>query len=151
MPRRPLKPCTVPGCSRLVVVGCCELHARRKRAFYKVQDENRVFYSSAQWQRLRGWFIRRNPVCLHCLRPAEVVDHIIAIKDGGEALNEANLQSLCNPCHQRKRGQEAHHVRVGGVKSLEAPVPDRRSSLADAAAKSVDIFKGETHGKKTKT
>ena len=151
MPHRPLKPCTFPGCSRLVEKDCCDLHARSKRSFYKAQDENRGFYSSAKWQRLRGWFIRRNPLCVLCLRPAEVVDHILAIKDGGEALSDANLQSLCNRCHQRKRGQEAHHIRGGGVKSLEALVPDRHPNLTNTAAKFEDVFYGETDGKKTKT
>jgi 5-methylcytosine-specific restriction protein A len=151
MPRRPLKPCTFPGCSRLVERDCCDLHARSKRSFYKAQDENRGFYSSVKWQRLRGWFIRRNPVCVLCLRPAEVVDHILAIKDGGEALSDANLQSLCNRCHQRKRGQEAHHIRGGGVKSLGASAPDRHPNLTNTAAKFEDVFYGETDGKKTKT
>jgi len=151
MPRRPLKPCTFPGCSHLIEKGYCDLHARSKRSFYKAQDENHSFYSSGKWQRLRGWFIRRNPVCVWCLRPAEVVDHILAIKDGGEALNDNNLQSLCNSCHQRKRGQEAHHTRGGGVKSLGAPAPDRLPSLADTAAKFEEIFCGDTYGKKTET
>ena len=151
MPHRPLKPCTFPGCSRLVEKDCCDLHARSKRSFYKAQDENRGFYSSAKWQRLRGWFIRRNPLCVLCLRPAEVVDHILAIKDGGEALSDANLQSLCNRCHQRKRGQEAHHIRGGGVKSLGASAPDRHPNLTNTAAKFEDVFYGETDGKKTKT
>ncbi len=151
MPRRPLNPCAFPGCSQLVEKGYCDLHARSKRSFYKAQDENRSFYSSGKWQRLRGWFIRRNPVCVWCLRPAEVVDHILAMKDGGEALNDNNLQSLCNSCHQRKRGQEAHHIRGGGVKSLGPLVPDRHPSLADTAAKFEEIFYGETYGKKAKT
>lgn len=151
MPRRPLKPCTFPGCSRLVEKDCCHLHARSKRSFYKAQDENRGFYSSGKWQRLRGWFIRRNPVCVLCRRPAKVVDHILAIKDGGDALNDNNLQSLCNICHQRKRGQEAHHIRGGGVKSLGPLVPDRHPNLADTAAKFEKIFYGETDGKKAKT
>lgn len=151
MPRRPLKPCTFPGCSRLVEKDCCDLHARIKRSFYKARDENRGFYSSVKWQRLRGWFIRRNPLCVLCLRPAEVVDHILAIKDGGEALSDANLQSLCNRCHQRKRGQEAHHIRGGGVKSLGASAPDRHPNLTNTAAKFEDVFYGEIDGKKTKT
>jgi 5-methylcytosine-specific restriction endonuclease McrA len=80
-----------------------------------------------------------------------VVDHIIAIKDGGDALNEANLQSLCNRCHQRKRGQESHHARGGAVKSLGPLVPDRHPSLTDTAAKFEEIFCGDTYGKKTET
>lgn len=29
------------------------------------------------------------------------VDHIKALADGGEPYDEANLRSLCHPCHSR--------------------------------------------------
>jgi 5-methylcytosine-specific restriction protein A len=149
MAHRPPKPCPVPGCQTLVAEGYCVQHAKHKRALYKSRDENRKFYSSSRWQTLRGWFIRRNPLCAICMRPAHVVDHKLAIKDGGDAMTESNLQSLCNICHQRKRGQEAHHIRLGGSKSLQ-PLPlDRQPRHTDTAAKSGEIFNGEGNGKKT--
>jgi 5-methylcytosine-specific restriction endonuclease McrA len=35
-----------------------------------------------------------------------MVDHIKPMHDGGESLDSSNLQTLCNACHARKRGQE---------------------------------------------
>ena len=140
MPMRPPKPCPAPGCNQLVASGHCLEHARRKRAAFKALDENRRFYSSARWQKLRNWFLRRNPICASCGRIAKVVDHRLAIKDGGESTAESNLQALCNDCHQRKRGQESHHLRGGESQSLLPRAPDRPPSHIGSAAKSEKIF-----------
>jgi len=63
------------------------------------------------WKRLRLWFLRRNPLCLHCkeqgeLTPATEVDHIKPINDGGDRLDHMNLQALCKSCHSRKTVQD---------------------------------------------
>lgn len=60
--------------------------------------------NSAAWRRLRAYVLRDEPLCRHCRRcgrytPANVVDHI----SGDPSDNSrANLQSLCEPCHNRK-------------------------------------------------
>ena len=43
--------------------------------------------------------------------PANVVDHIISIKDGGEALEVKNLQSLCTMHHNQKSAREGNKRR----------------------------------------
>lgn len=63
------------------------------------------------WRRLRMWFLRRNPVCVRCrllglVTPATEVDHITPIRDGGERLDQSNLQALCKRCHSRKTRRE---------------------------------------------
>ena len=35
------------------------------------------------------------------------VDHIMPLRDGGDPLDEANLQALCRPCHFRKSHAES--------------------------------------------
>ena len=65
------------------------------------------FYKSAPWRKLRRIILNRNPLCVCCLdeghtKAADVVDHITPIKQGGEKLDESNLQSLCHKCHNRK-------------------------------------------------
>lgn len=65
------------------------------------------FYSTQRWQKLRDWFIARNPLCAECGAVGECVDHIIQIAAGGEALAESNLQTLCDYCHNKKRQREA--------------------------------------------
>ena len=74
---------------------------------------NRSFYHSSAWRALRNRFIADHPLCAECLEkgvitPATVVDHIKPINEGGEPLDENNLQSLCARCHNKKSAREAH-------------------------------------------
>ena len=64
-------------------------------------------YHSAAWRRLRNVHIKDNPVCVICGHPAEVVDHIKPIAEGGEGLDPNNLQSLCFRHHAKKSGAES--------------------------------------------
>ena len=73
------------------------------------KSENYDFYNSRAWRELRKWHIERNPVCQWCLEEGKVnykdkiiIDHIIEIKDGGDRLNQDNLQTLCLPHHNQK-------------------------------------------------
>jgi 5-methylcytosine-specific restriction protein A len=78
------------------------------------------FYNSIQWRRLRNWYIRQHPLCAACKKDglivnAKIVDHVIPVKDGGDKLNETNLQSLCTFHHNQKTAREESGDR-GGVK-----------------------------------
>ncbi|MFW9626860.1 MAG: HNH endonuclease [Sulfurospirillum sp.] len=42
-----------------------------------------------------------------CGRPAQIADHIIELRDGGEPLSLENIQCMCSPCHNRKSAKEA--------------------------------------------
>ena len=58
------------------------------------------------WQRFRMWFLRRHPLCADCLTEwATDVHHVMALRDGGERLDEGNCQALCKTCHSRKTAQ----------------------------------------------
>jgi len=70
-----------------------------------------TFYQSKAWRSLRNYKIQMNPLCEHCLKldiltPAREIDHIVAIKDGGEKLAYNNLSSLCRSCHAKKSVME---------------------------------------------
>jgi 5-methylcytosine-specific restriction enzyme A len=61
----------------------------------------------ADWQRLRLAVLDREPFCRICeadgrTEAAVLVDHIVPIEDGGERLDESNLQPLCRLCHGNK-------------------------------------------------
>jgi 5-methylcytosine-specific restriction endonuclease McrA len=78
-----------------------------------------TFYNSPEWRALRNSFIKRFPLCVHCLLQnltvaATVVDHVKPISQGGAALDEDNLQSLCESCHNSKSGTESAILRRGG-------------------------------------
>lgn len=65
-------------------------------------------YTTQRWQRLRKLKLRDKPLCEFCLQvgriePANVVDHKIPIKAGGEPYPPFDkLTSLCASCHNEK-------------------------------------------------
>ncbi|WP_431471940.1 HNH endonuclease [Nonlabens sp. SCSIO 43208] len=91
---------------------------------YKQQErtvDNSKFYNSRTWRKTRKLFLENNPLCIHCERlgvttPANVVDHIIPISEGGDKLNTKNLQPLCKKCHEKKSASESAKKRGMGKK-----------------------------------
>lgn len=115
MPSRPKKPCSYPGCPELVSGQTyCDKHAeivekKRQKRYDNNQRDSKSsrFYSSGRWKKLRDSYLRRNPLCEHCLPGvttiATEVDHVIPIKiDWSLRLDWNNLQSLCHSCHTKK-------------------------------------------------
>lgn len=59
------------------------------------------------WTRLSRAYRKIYPLCRICLdigkpTPGALVDHIIPLDEGGERLDEKNMQTLCRPCHAKK-------------------------------------------------
>ena len=109
MPTHPPKACTQPGCNALV-------YDRSGRCLDHRYDRSRP--SSAKrgydrtWQRIREGKLARDPFCedpFHVHNGVKVqaieVDHIISLGKGGTHAF-SNLQSLCDPCHNKKTNQE---------------------------------------------
>jgi 5-methylcytosine-specific restriction enzyme A len=65
-------------------------------------------YNTARWKVIRQLKLSDQPLCYACqlrgqLRIATVVDHIVAVKAGGEAFpSNDGLMSLCASCHGQK-------------------------------------------------
>ena len=53
------------------------------------------------------------------VKPADVVDHIHEIKDGGAALEASNLQSLCHHHHAQKTAQKRSERGRAGQKPTD--------------------------------
>ena len=77
-------------------------------------------YNSRHWQRLRLMVLKDEPFCRYCaelkkITPAEMVDHILPVKDRPDlAFVYDNLQPLCRDCHDSvKRREEATGKRIG--------------------------------------
>lgn len=110
------KQCSFGGCNQIALTNNyrCEKHVvsyTPKKRYEHHYHQGKNIYTSTRWVKLRKQFIRHNPICAHCeaqgiITPAYTVDHIIEIKDGGEIWDIDNLQSLCNPCHNTKTGDE---------------------------------------------
>ena len=65
-------------------------------------------YNTKAWKRLRRAKLAAAPLCYACelrghVTPAAAVDHVKAIKAGGEAFPPLDgLMSLCERCHNEK-------------------------------------------------
>lgn len=83
-----------------------------ERKPFEREIKNDEFYNSWPWRKKRKSFLINNPICKHCeamgiITQARVVDHIVSIKRGGSKLDDENLQSLCDSCHNRKSANES--------------------------------------------
>lgn len=79
----------------------------RKQAYNHARGSARKRGYDWTWEKLRNYYIWRNPICVLCeergiIRAGEHIDHIIPIAEAPELrLDEANLRTLCQPCHNR--------------------------------------------------
>ena len=110
-------PCRSSGCCILLErPGFCVAH---RSSSYKLQNsvvsfdykERNRFYQSKEWKLARAIRLDSEPMCRNCrasgiLSAASVVDHIVAIEAGGSMLDQDNLQSLCESCHNSKTGRD---------------------------------------------
>ncbi len=107
----------------------------RNRTYDMQRPARHKIYNTTRWQKLREYKRHLTPLCEECLRqgrvtPAELVDHIVPIEEGGAVFELDNLQSLCKACHNRK-----HADGRGGKKVWQDCCPHRRGGLRERALK----------------
>ena len=59
------------------------------------------------WHALRDTHLWLNPTCVVCGAPGYDVDHVLPLREGGPALDPANLQTLCRRHHGEKTWRES--------------------------------------------
>lgn len=107
MPYKPRPGCKYPLCSHRAEEGSsyCKTHKSKEEDIRLTSTERGYNY---RWQKVRRMYLRRNPLCVECLKegniePATIVDHIEPHRGDNEKFwNEDNFQSLCERCHNRK-------------------------------------------------
>lgn len=99
------RPCRKVGCSALVVNGgFCDKH---KQGYERLRGTPTQRGYNARWQRASKLFLKDNPICIRCERPAQVVDHIIPHRGNREFFWDINnWQPLCKHCHDTKTATE---------------------------------------------
>jgi len=88
----------------------------KERKPFERNNPNSEFYNSRKWRNARAKYLEKHPLCENCKKKglyvsAYLVDHITAINKGGSKFNEKNFQALCEKCHNKKSGKEAHDDR----------------------------------------
>lgn len=67
---------------------------------------------ASKWRNIRAAILREEPICRVChTNLATQVDHIVPHAEGGSEWDRANLQPICDGCHQAKTRQEAQRGR----------------------------------------
>lgn len=117
MPYKPLRPCTHTGCPALVADGskCPKHKITSVQAYDRYRGNARSRGYDAAWEKVRAEALERDGyICQHCLKkgyvtPGKHVDHIIPFHVKNDPLRLAldNLQTLCQPCHNKKTGLDS--------------------------------------------
>ena len=85
-------------------------------------------HANTEYKRNRAIILSNKPDCAYCGRPADTVDHITAIMNGGGHELE-NLQACCAQCNNRKghkevaqRNQTVSHARAEAMRNHAIPI-----------------------------
>ena len=64
-------------------------------------------YNTPRWRAIRDLVRQRDPICKRCnCEPTHTIDHIIPIRNGGDAWDMSNMQGLCKRCNISKTSKQ---------------------------------------------
>lgn len=112
MTRPHLRPCLEHGCPELTTRSRCEYHERQhEQTVVERRGTATARGYDRAWQELAAEYRRAHPYCERCLRrgmrrKTQIIDHIVALRDGGPRLDRTNLMALCRSCHGFKTAAE---------------------------------------------
>ena len=65
-----------------------------------------------RWQKYRREYLKNNPICALCGKPATTVDHIVALILGGAMWDPRNHRPLCRPCNSSEGAKLGNLLRA---------------------------------------
>jgi 5-methylcytosine-specific restriction protein A len=112
MPRKLKRPCSYPGCPKLVDGRFCEEHQKLTDKQYETYQRDPAMKKryNRTWKRIRDRYINEHPLCERCqkegkLTPTEEVHHVVPLSRGGTHATD-NLMALCTGCHSTITAKE---------------------------------------------
>jgi 5-methylcytosine-specific restriction endonuclease McrA len=78
----------------------------------RTESPNEDFYKTKAWTSASKAFREANPICAwhgkrpQCTKYTKITDHIIALPDGGQPMNQNNWQPMCASCSAAKTNME---------------------------------------------
>ena len=123
MANKSKKYCSAFPCNQVAIGGAYCLQHQPTPA----EKTTEPFYLTVQWRRFRDYYIGLHPLCEQCLiegreTSAQMVDHVVELKDGGNATDEANAMACCWKCHGIKTAAQARNR----GKNHQLPYADNR-------------------------
>lgn len=95
----PPRPCRVCAAPTTLIGGRCEQHTRQRR---QKHNEDRAFYHSTEWTRLRAACLDRDHQrCVVCTGTTRLTAHHIRDRRSGGKDELDNLVTLCQSHHSR--------------------------------------------------
>ncbi len=97
--------CAVPGCPRMAAGDSCYCgkHRAERRRGSRVYDRERGTAAKRgydrEWREFAKAFLLDHPFCNRCGAVSVMVHHRKPLKEGGERLDKANCEALCQSCH----------------------------------------------------
>lgn len=118
MPYKPGRPCSQPGCPKIIrgtsSIYCKEHGQEEQRRVDRARGTAAQRGYNSRWRKIRRMVLARQPVCqdpfgIHKkfgeVVASNEVDHIIPLSKGGTNRFD-NLQGLCKSCHSTKTARE---------------------------------------------
>lgn len=111
MPTAPFLPCRASGCPGYQVAGTGYCATHRSLSFRwapsRGNDNPVTRPCNRHFRRLRRAWLMRNPLCVNCGDAGTILDHIRPHEGNLDLFwSQANWQTLCKPCHDRKTREE---------------------------------------------
>jgi 5-methylcytosine-specific restriction endonuclease McrA len=124
MADQPKRLCLKPGCPNRTTRDYCDECMKRKTTKPRTATTHKGGYDWT-WAKLSKFCLSQEPLCRRCqereyIKAADVSDHIIPLRYGGERLLRSNIQSLCRACNAIKA--KIDEERFSGGASSAYPV-----------------------------